>query len=103
MNDEALLKELTELENTVRFDSFDFNDAYSLGSALRAAGGEGSQADCGAYCAGWHDFVSVLSAGHRRHQQQLDGQEAAHCALTGTTSLRAAVGQGCTAPRPLAA
>ncbi len=23
------LKELTELENTVRFDSFDFNDAYA--------------------------------------------------------------------------
>ena len=38
MYDEALLKELTELENTVRFDSFDFNDAYALGSALRAAG-----------------------------------------------------------------
>ena len=37
MYDEALLKELTELENTVRFDSFDFNDAYALGSALRAA------------------------------------------------------------------
>ena len=33
MYDEALLKELTELENTVRFDSFDFNDAYALGSA----------------------------------------------------------------------
>ena len=39
MYDEALLKELTELENTVRFDSFDFNEnlQFELGIIIRNA------------------------------------------------------------------
>ena len=51
MYDEAFLKELTELENTVRFDSFDFNDAYALGSALRAAGEKAPQPQSRLRCA----------------------------------------------------
>ena len=81
MYDEALLQELTELENTVRFDSFDFNDAYALGSALRAAGEKAPKPIAVRIVAGRDDLVPVLFAGHRRDQQQLDGQKAAHGAV----------------------
>ena len=72
MYDEALLKELTELENTVRFDSFDFNDAYALGSALRAAGEKAPKPIA----------VRIVLDGMILYQS---------FQLTGTTSLRAAV------------
>lgn len=38
MYDEALREELAQLEQQLRFTAFDFEDAYALGSALRAAG-----------------------------------------------------------------
>ena len=91
MYDEALLKELTELENTVRFDSFDFNDAYALGSALRAAGEKAPKPIT----------VRIVLDGMILYQSFLPGTDATNnnwmdkkqrtVQLTGTTSLRAAV------------
>ena len=91
MYDEALLKELTELENTVRFDSFDFNDAYALGSALRAAGKKAPKPIA----------VRIVLDGMILYQSFLPGTDATNnnwmdkkqrtVQLTGTTSLRAAV------------
>ena len=91
MYDEALLKELTELENTVRFDSFDFNDAYALGSALRAAGEKAPKPIA----------VRIVLDGMILYQSFLPGTDATNnnlmdkkqrtVQLTGTTSLRAAV------------
>ena len=98
MYDEALLKELTELENTVRFDSFDFNDAYALGSALRAAGEKAPKPIA----------VRIVLDGMILYQSFLPGTDATNnnwmdkkqrtVQLTGTTSLRAVRRQG-----PLAA
>lgn len=91
MYDEALLQELTELENTVRFDSFDFNDAYALGSALRAAGEKAPKPIA----------VRIVLDGMILYQSFLPGTDATNnnwmdkkqrtVQLTGTTSLRAAV------------
>ena len=91
MYDEALLQELTELENTVRFDSFDFNDAYVLGSALRAAGEKAPKPIA----------VRIVLDGMILYQSFLPGTDATNnnwmdkkqrtVQLTGTTSLRAAV------------
>ncbi len=38
MYDNAMLEELKKLEEEIRFPSFDMDDAYALGTALREAG-----------------------------------------------------------------
>ena len=103
MYDEALLQELTELENTVRFDSFDFNDAYVLGSALRAAGEKAPKPIA----------VRIVLDGMILYQSFLPGTDATNnnwmdkkqrtVQLTGTTSLRAAVERAVRCQGPLAA
>lgn len=80
MYDEALLKELTELENTVRFDSFDFNDAYALAVPCVQAGEKAPKPIAVRIVLDGMILYQSFLPGHRRHQQQLDGQEAAHCA-----------------------
>ena len=96
MYDEALLKEQTELENTVRVDSFDFNDAYALGSALRAAGEKAPKPIA----------VRIVLDGMILYQSFLPGTDATNnnwmdkkqrtVQLTGTPPWSGS----CTAPRP---
>ena len=91
MYDEKFLEELKALEENVQFPSFEFDDAYALGTALREAGmKETKPAAVRIVLDGLIVYQSFLPGTGERHKNWMDRKQRT-VEKTHTSTLRAAV------------